>query len=196
MKRFLSLRIDVLKKPLLLLLGMTALAGVFAQSDSGSGSGTVEISFTYTRQGGVGSNQFALWITDAQGNHVKTLYATRFTASGGYAKRPQSIPDWVKQSGLANMSKAQVDAFTAATPRGTSALRYRWDGTNQAGEAVPPGEYRVLLEASLRLENRVLYSATVQLGASSGPVEVQPRYFGDDTKVRAMISDVKVSFMP
>jgi hypothetical protein len=175
------------------LLGMMVMTGLCAQSDSGSG--IVEISFTYTRQGGFGSNQFALWITDAQGNYIKTLYVTRFTASGGYAKRPQSIPDWVKASGLAGMSKDQVDAITGATPR-TGALSYRWDGTNQAGAAVPPGEYRVFLEASLRNENRVLYSATVHLGASSGPVELQPRYFGDDTKVRAMISGVKVSFMP
>lgn len=161
--------------------------GAFAQ--------TVEVSFAYTRQGGFGSNQFALWIEDVQGRCVKTLYATRFTASGGYARRPQSIPDWVRQSGLANMSKGQVDAFTGATPR-TGVLSYRWDGTNQAGEALSPGEYRVFLEASLRNENRVLYSATVQLGASSGPVEIQPRYFGNDTKVRAMISNVRVSFIP
>jgi hypothetical protein len=178
---------------LLVLFGLIVLMGVSAQS--AAGSGIVEISFAYTRQGGFGSNQFALWITDAEGNYVKTLYATRFTASGGYAKRPQSIPDWVKQSGLAGKSKAQVDAFTGATPK-TGALSYRWDGTNEEGEAVPPGEYQVFLEASLRNENRVLYSAAVRLGASSGPVELQPRYFGNDTKARAMISGVKVSFMP
>jgi hypothetical protein len=170
--------------------GMMMSMGVFAQS--ASGPGTVEISFTYTRQGGFGSNQFALWITDARGGYIKTLYATRFTASGGYAKRPQSIPDWVKQSGLAGLSKAQADAVSGATPR-TGGLSYRWDGTNQAGAAVPPGEYRVFLEASLRNENRVLYSAPVQPGASSGPVELRPQYFGNDTKVRAMISNVKVS---
>jgi hypothetical protein len=172
------------------LCGLMVQPGVFAQTTAGS----VEISFTYTRQGGFGSNQFAVWITDAQGNYVKTLYATRFTASGGYAKRPQAIPDWVKQSGLAGMSKAQVDAFTGATPR-TSQLSYRWDGTDQAGTALPPGEYRVHLEASLRNENRVRYSAPVQLGASSGPVELQPQYFGNDTKVRAMISGVSVLFL-
>jgi hypothetical protein len=177
----------------LVLFGLIILTGVSAQS--AAGSGTVEISFTYTRQGGFGSNQFALWIEDAQGRYVKTLYATRFTASGGYAKRPQSIPDWVKQSGLANMNKVQVDALTGATPK-AGVLRYRWDGTGQAGAALPPGEYRVFLEASLRNENRVLYSAPVQLGAASGPVELRPQYFGNDTKVRAMISGVNVSVAP
>jgi hypothetical protein len=174
----------------IVLFGLMVQAGAFAQS-----SGSVEISFTYTRQSGFGSNQFAVWITDAQGNYVKTLYATRFTATGGYAKRAQAIPDWVASSGLAGMGKAQIDAFTGATPR-TGNLSYRWDGTNQAGEALPPGEYRIFLEASLRSENRALYSAPVQLGASSGPVELQPQYFGKDTKVRAMISGVTVLFLP
>jgi hypothetical protein len=186
--------VDVLKQPLFfVLLGMMAFAGVFAESASGSGA--VEIFFTYTRQGGFGSNQFALWITDAQGRYIKTLYATRFTASGGYAKRPQSIPDWVKLSGLAGMGKAQADALSGATPK-TGLLRYRWDGTDQAGAVVPPGEYRVFLEASLRNENRVLYSAPVRLGSASGPVEIQPQYFGSDTKVRSMISGVNVLVTP
>jgi hypothetical protein len=183
------------KLALFTLIGLTAAGSLCAQSDSGSGSGALEISFTYTRQGGFGSNQFAVWITDAEGNYLKTLYATRFTASGGYARRPQSIPDWVKQSGLAGLGKEAVDAFTGATPR-TGALSYRWDGTDQAGAVLPPGEYQVFLEASLRNENRVLYRAAVQLGAASGPVEPEPQYFGKDTKVRAMISGVKVSVMP
>jgi hypothetical protein len=152
----------------------------------------VEVSFTYTRQGGFGSNQFAVWIADAQGKYVKTLYATRFTASGGYAKRPQSIPDWVKQSRIAAMGKAQADALTGATPK-TGRMSYHWDGTDHAGAVLPPGEYRVFVEGSLRNENRVLYSAPVQLGASSAPVELRPQYFGTDAKVRAMIGNVTVS---
>jgi hypothetical protein len=178
-----------MKKSLVIFVFLLLAAGAAAFAQ------TVEVSFTYTRQGGFGSNQFALWIEDAQGRCVKTLYATRFTASGGYARRPQSIPDWVRQSGLARMSRDQVDAFTGATPR-TGVLRYRWDGTDQGGTALPPGAYRVFLEASLRNENRVLYSAPVQLGASSGPVEIQPRYFGNDRRERAMISGVNVSCMP
>jgi hypothetical protein len=166
-------------------------AGGFAQAASGA----VEISFSYTRQGGFGSNQFAVWITDAQGKYVKTLYATRFTASGGYSKRPQSIPTWVEQSGLARMSKAQVDAFTGATPQ-TGSVSYRWDGTDHTGAVLPPGEYRVYVEASLRNETRVLYSASIRWGTPSGPVELQPRYFGNDTRTRGMISGVKVSFIP
>jgi hypothetical protein len=167
--------------------------GAFAQSASGSGG--VEVSFTFTRQGGFGSNQFAVWIADAGGNYVKTLYATRFTAGGGFAKRPQSIPGWVKQSGLAGMEKKAVDALTGATPR-TGTQSYRWDGTSQAGTAVPPGVYQVFVEASLRNENRALYRAAVELGGPGGEAAVQSEYFGKSVKERNMISGVKVTYTP
>jgi hypothetical protein len=175
----------------LVLFGTMCQADNFAQSASGA----VEVSFAYARQKGFSSNQFAVWITDAGGNYVKTLYATRFTASGGYAKRPQSIPVWVERSGLAGMSEAQVDAFTGATPQPGN-VSYRWDGTDRTGAALPPGEYRVYVEASFRDKNRVLYSASVQIGTSFGPMEPKPQYFGNDTKARGMISGVKVSFLP
>jgi hypothetical protein len=177
------------KTVICILISIITAAAVAGQS----GPGTVELSFTYTRQIGFGSNQFAVWITDAGNNYIKTLYATRFTASGGYAKRPQSIPGWVSVSGIAGKSKVQVDALTGATPK-AGRLSYQWDGTNEAGAAVPAGEYRIFLEASLRNENRVLYSAPVQLGGSSAPAELQPQYFGADTKARAMISDVNVVY--
>ncbi|GHV26290.1 hypothetical protein AGMMS4952_06030 [Spirochaetia bacterium] len=158
-----------------------------------------ELSFSYTRQGGSGSNQFAAWIEDARGNYVKTLYATRFTASGGWERRPLSILQWVKQSGLAKLSKPQIDAFTGPTPK-PGKLTYRWDGTNQAGAAVPAGEYRLFLEATLRNENRVVYSAVVpHSGSSTGArrnAEVKAEYFGNangtDTAEREMIGGVQV----
>ena len=152
----------------------------------------VEVSFTYTKQGGFSSNQFAVWIEDAQGRYVKTLYATRFTAAGGWQKREQSLPLWVKQSNLAAMNKAQVDALTGPTPKSGS-VRYVWDGKDSAGRPVPAGEYRVLVEATLRGESSVLYTALIKLG-ERGTVKPQARYSGSDTKERGMIGQVTVSY--
>ncbi|GHV73626.1 hypothetical protein AGMMS49940_09280 [Spirochaetia bacterium] len=156
---------------------------------------TAELSFSYTRQNGSGSNQFAVWIEDAKGNCVKTLYATRFTATGGWERRPLSILQWVKQSGLANLDKSQIDAFTGPTPQ-PGKLTYGWDGTNQSGRAVPAGEYRLFLEATLRNENRVVYSAVVPLsGGAIGRrrnAEITTEYFGNDTADRGMIDGVRV----
>jgi hypothetical protein len=79
-------------------------------------------------------------------------------------------------------------------------LTYRWDGTNQAGLAVGAGEYRLFLEASLRNENRVVYSAVLPLNGSNAGArrnaEVKAEYFGNanaaGTAERGMIDGVQV----
>ena len=184
-----------MKKPLpmaLFVLVSLALIYLFVPADVFSQQNRVEVNFTYTKQGGFASNQFAVWIEDAQGRYVKTLYATRFTAAGGWQRRELSLPLWVKQSNLAGKSKAQVDALTGPTPKNGN-LRYVWDGTDSAGRSVPAGEYRVLVEATLRNENAVLYTATIKLG-ERGKAAAQARYSGSSAAERGMIGQVTVSY--
>ncbi|MDR2797762.1 MAG: DUF2271 domain-containing protein, partial [Treponema sp.] len=138
---------------------------------------------------------FAVWVEDAQDRVVKTIYATRFTAQGGWERRPQSLPQWVKQSGLARMNQAQIDAFTAATPR-AGLLQYQWDGTDQKGAPVPPGTYQIYVEASLRGENRVVYQAPVEIGSASREIQAKARYFGTSEAERTMIGPVTVQYKP
>ena len=47
-------------------------------------NGRMTISFDYAKQSGYAANQFAVWVEDANGALIKTLYATRFTVKGGY----------------------------------------------------------------------------------------------------------------
>jgi hypothetical protein len=163
--------------------------------NSASQSG-IDISFTYNRLSGSASNQYAVWIEDNRGNLIRTLFATRYTASGGWQRRPNSIPLWVKQSGLSSLNKAEVDVFTGATPR-TGAVSYRWDGTDKNGRQATAGEYRVFLEATLRNENKVLYSAPFTLGSSTAAeATVRTEYFGNDTRDRNMIENVRVLYRP
>jgi len=68
-----------------------------------SSLGRVEISFPFVRQSGSASNQFAVWIEDKQGNFVKTLFVTDFTAQGGYRTRKEGIKTWVQRSNIAGM---------------------------------------------------------------------------------------------
>jgi hypothetical protein len=173
-------------------LALLSFPAIFGPAQTVPVVGTAEVSFVYNRQGGFASNQFAVWVEDPQGRHIKTLYATKFTATGGWKKRELSIPLWVKQSGLSEMNKSQIDALTGSTPRGGT-LRYVWDGTNQAGLAAATGSYRVFVEATLRNENRVLYTADITLG-ESGAVTPQPRYFGNAAAERGMIGQVTVTF--
>ncbi|MDR0389729.1 MAG: DUF2271 domain-containing protein [Spirochaetaceae bacterium] len=171
-----------------LFVSLFSISGVAAQASS---PGRVEISFAYQRQSGFSSNQFAVWVEDAQGVLVKTLYATRFTATGGFRRRPESIPQWVRQAGLASQSAAGLDAFTGATPR-SGQQNFVWDGTGKDGATLPLGSYYVYVEATLRGENRALYRTRIELGG--GPVELQAevQYFGSGTRERNMVGPVTV----
>jgi rhodanese-related sulfurtransferase len=139
----------------------------------------LNITFDYARQSGSASNQFAVWIEDMDGKLVKTLYATRYTANGGYKVRPDSISLWVEKSGLESLSKEEVDAFTSATPRAGS-LSYTWDLTDSDGNTVEPGEYQVFIEGSLRWKNRVLFSGVVDTSGGTPKIEAQYLYEGSN----------------
>jgi len=151
-----------------------------------------EISFSYTRQSGAATNQFAAWVEDSQGKHIKTLYVTRWTANGGWSRRPSSIPIWVKQSGISQMPRAQIDAISSATPT-TGTLTCTWDGTDSRGSAVPAGNYTLILEGTLRWENQVYYRAPIRLGQGSSTPQVSVEYIGDGAAAeRIMIGNVRV----
>ncbi len=168
---------------------------VFA-AQSGAASGMVEISFRYQRQSGMGSNQFAVWVEDSSGHLVKTLIATNFTAGrGGWEFRPQSIPDWVAASGIAEMSQKQIDAVSRATPPAGQVM-LKWDLDNAQGDRVSAGEYMIILEGTLRGENRVLYKARLNLDGIAAEARPQPEYFGPATAERTMLADVIVTYTP
>ena len=133
-------------------------------------AGEAVISFDYVRQPGAASNQWAVWIEDTDGNIVKSLYASRWTADGGYKTRPDSIFIWAGRAGLADMSKAEVDAVSGATPR-TGALSYVWDLTDLNGDIISQGDYVFFVEGTLRWKNYVLYSGNITI--SDVPVSVQ-----------------------
>jgi len=173
------------------LLVFFALLTVMFLVDATAQQAAAELNFTFTRQSGAASNQFAVWIEDAGGRYVKTLYATRYTANGGWRNRPTSIPVWVRQSGLSGLNNTQIDALTGATPR-TGKLTYTWDGTDSQNAAVPNGDYVLILEATLRWGNQALYRAPVRLGSGSANARVSVEYTDDTVAERAMISDVTV----
>ena len=173
---------------LFLLLTLTVLVLSFAWAQQAAAA---EVTFTFTRQTGSASNQYAVWIENAQGQLVKTLYATRWTANGGYRTRPTSIPVWVRQSNLANMQRNQIDAVSGATPR-TGAVTYTWDGTSSQGAAAPAGNYTLIIEGTLRWENQVLYRAPFRLGQGASSAQASASYTGDSTAEHGMISNVQV----
>ena len=171
------------------ILFTAAVIGVSAQA--GAAQQAAEITFTFTRQTGSASNQFAVWIEDTQGKYIKTLYSTKYTANGGWKRRETSIPVWVRQSGISGMTNAQIDVISGATPK-TGTLTYIWDGADSKGAAVPAGNYVIVLEATLRWENQVYYRAPILLGQGPAEAKVNVEYAGTPPgNERTMIGDVK-----
>jgi hypothetical protein len=183
---------EVFMKRFLVLFALLILitAGAFAQS-AATRNAAAELSFSFTRQRGFSTNQFAVWVEDVQGRYVKTLYATRYTANGGYKRRETSIPLWVKQSGLSGLTQAQVDSFSSATPR-NGALNYIWDGTDSRNAPIPPGDYVIWLEGTLRGANQVYYSAPIKIGGGAATAIVKTEYVGNAAAESAMINNVTV----
>ena len=168
-------------------------------------SGEVVITFEYAKQSGSASNQFAVWVEDVDGNLIKTLYATGYTANGGYKNRPDSIPLWVEKSSLPNMQKNEVDAITSATPK-AGKLSYTWDLSNLDGVTIPAGKYMFFVEGTLRWKNFVLYSGAINISDVPDTVQAKAEFFYEssdryaaltaDSPENNMISDVAASFMP
>jgi len=150
-------------------------------------SGEVVITFDYEKQSGHASNQFAIWIEDADRNYTKTLYATHYTAKGGYENRPDSISQWVSKSNLASMEKSEVDAITGSTPKqGTQS--YTWDLTDAHGDKVPAGKYVFFVEGSLRWKNRVLYTCELEIGGSSTTMPATAEFYYEGSSNQPALS--------
>ena len=102
--------------------------------------GPLTLEYTYNRKDGKATNQMAAWIEDGNGKVVRTLFATKYVATKGYKKQNQALPQWVKKSGVAQLDKAKVDAFTQATPQ-SGQVKVAWDGKDDSGKDAPDGTY-------------------------------------------------------
>ncbi|NLW45923.1 MAG: DUF2271 domain-containing protein [Firmicutes bacterium] len=178
-------------------LPVTALAKTDKTSASlgQSSLGKVEISFPFVKQKGYASNQFAVWIEDAEGNFLKTLYVTNFTARKGYKTREDSLKTWVKRSKRAEAAKEEIDAVSGATPR-TGKLTYTWNCDDRQGNPVSPGNYRFFVEGTLFWKSNVIYSGTITVGGKGGAsILVKAEYSSSDEKNKNMIGPVTAVYI-
>ncbi len=180
---------------------LLAIPSVALQKGEPVGAQTLEVSFNYQRQPGPGSNQYAVWIENEQGEVVKTLFVTSFTTKGrtrgneepmrGYIKRPACVPTWVKAAKANDLSDAQLDAVTGATPQAGGTQTFVWDFTDQEGNAVAKGTYRVFVEATLFNASTITYSGTFSTQNPAGNVSLTSQLTEPDEKHKDMVTDVK-----
>jgi hypothetical protein len=167
--------------------------------------GDLEISFNYTKQAGPGSNQYAVWIENASGQVVKTLFVTEFTSKGrsrdgskparGYTYRTSCMPTWVTHVNAESLTDEQMDTFTGATPAQSGVQTFTWDFTDQAGKPVAKGTYRFYLEATYNGNSVVTYTGTVSSGQKSGELNVEKSYIEETEDRKDMISDVSAKLL-
>lgn len=147
----------------------------------------VTVSFNYERVKAMASNQFAVWIEDANGNFIKTLYVTKFTGNGGYKKRPDSLPQWADKH-----TKNNIDTVTKATPS-TSAIKCTWDFTDSNGKALPRDQkYMFFIEGTTSWKDNVFYSGTINPSVL-GAIKVNVAYSTTKAKKSNMIKNVRAT---
>lgn len=157
-------------------------------------AGKLLLKFDFNRASTPASNQYAIWIEDSKGNLVRTLYASDFTANGGYRYRPDSLKFWVRKSNLASMSDSKVDAVSGATPR-AGQQTYIWDCKDDQGNIVPNGEYHFYLEGTLYWSSDVLFSGSFTVGGESmNTIQIAEKYTENTETNRNMISSVTATY--
>lgn len=171
---------------------------VLATEKTVAQSGVVRITFGFNRISSIASNQFAVWIEDEEGQYIKTLAATGFTAQEGFASRPDSLREWVKVSDWAKRHDQEVDAVSSATPQ-SGVISFDWDGADSSGTPVPDGKYVYRVEANNSWDQRVIWTGAITIGSQPDSSEAVAAFFPDEktaTSKGLLVTNVNASFEP
>ena len=202
MRQILSpLRRGGIKAGILILAILLSMIAVAQSSKKDVKARALEVSFDYQRQAGPGSNQYAVWIENEKGNVVKTLFVTSYTTKGrarggeqpkrGYIVRPACVPTWVKTVKADEKTDQQLDAVTGATPQAGGTQTFTWDFTDEQGKAVPQGNYKVVVEATLFFDSDIIYSGTFSTKDKEGDIKLTSTLTKGDEQHKNMVTNVK-----
>jgi len=159
-------------------------------------SGTVDITYVLHRTPTSGSNQVAVWIEDEGGKYVKSLFASKFAADGGFKQRPDTLPEWVGISDWENASPADVDAVSGATQWvGTQTVE--WDLTNQSGVTVSTGTYIYKIEGNISRTNRVIWQGNIDVRGKGNTSMAEGIYYpANAAEEEPLVEGVKAVYSP
>ena len=148
----------------------------------------VKIDFEFKRQIGIASNQFAVWIEDFEGRHIKTLFVTAFTAGKGWGKRKESLSLWVKAFGRENASKEAADAVSRATPASGN-ISLVWDLKDE------DGSYKLCIEANIKWADTVLFTCSLDMGEQITVGKIEEKIFGSKYKKQNIIKNINIEVL-
>ncbi len=104
-----------------------------------------------------------VWITDADGKHVRTLGAW-----GNERKYEGLVREWWK---LAKDDPTLMSVTHATQKAGKYSVM--WDGKDQQGKAVAPGTYSVWVEVAAEKGPHVAKSATIECGTDAATSRIE-----------------------
>jgi len=188
-------------KILFVMIATLLMSGIAVAQNAKKAEKTLEVSFNYEKQGGPGSNQYAIWIENEKGEFVKTLFVTSYTSKGrarggqpaqrGYIVRPTCVPVWVKTSKAEEKTDEQLDAVTGATPQNSGTQTFAWNFTDEQGKAVPQGTYKVKVEATLYFDSDIIYTGTFTTKDKAGNIALTSELTKPDEQHKNMVTEVK-----
>ena len=186
-----------MKRTVILAFSLLGVAAVVSSAQANDSPGIVTISYKLFHPHWIASNQLAVWVEDAHGAFVKTIFATDFMARRkGYIKRPQSCPEWVNASGLANLSDTSIDAVSGATQK-PGPIELSWDCTDAGGKAVSPGTYTYKVEGNISWEKRIIWEGKIDVGGKPSTSTAVSTYIPDSARTAGtLLTEVGAKFQP
>jgi len=156
----------------------------------------VRFSYFLHVQPRMASNQLALWIENMQGDYIATVFATDYTARGGYQQRPLSLPQWRRASNWDQVGPDYVDAVTMATPISGEHTTF-WDCRDENGLLVAPGRYLYKMEGIIFWENRVVWTGEIGIFVPPDQSQAKPEYIPERAfRKGILLENVRAQFIP
>jgi hypothetical protein len=153
-----------------LFAGFPAVAGARQPAASAPrGAGTLVVRFFYEAPRSVHPTYHtAIWLEDAAGKLVRTLYVSQELSDREY-KLGTVCPDWVRQAKWEAAPADEVAAVTAPTPvLGESELTF-----DLAKLGVAPGTYGFRFQMHVEEDFNVLYRGEVRVGGPTGEIALE-----------------------
>jgi hypothetical protein len=133
----------------------------------------------------------AIWLEDANGTLVKTLYVSQELSDKEY-KMGNVCPDWVKQAKWEAAPKNEVAAVTAPTPTvGTGEMSF-----DLATLGVAPGTYGFRFQMHVEDDHNVLYRGVITVGGPAVGVALETVTGpGKPSTTDQFVKDVEVRYL-
>jgi hypothetical protein len=155
-------------------------------------AGTLDVRFFYEAPTTIDPTYHtAIWLEDANGKLVRTLYVSQELSDKEY-KMGNVCPDWVAQARWEQAPKDEVAAVTAPTPTvGTGGFHF-----DLANLGLAPGTYGFRFQMHISEDYNVLYRGPVTVGGPASDVKLEvvtgP---GKPVTTDLFIKDVEVRYL-